>query len=75
MEAVVAGFRGEEVGLGNEFEFTGVVCEEPGDLVLVLGGEDGAGGVKEFAAGLGHFRILGNGAAPGWSGRGRGRRA
>ena len=58
VEAVVAGYGGEEVGLGNEFVFPGVLCEELGDLILVLGGEDGAGGVEELAAGLEHFGIL-----------------
>lgn len=45
--------------LGNEFVFPGVFFEESCDLSLVLGGEDGAGGVEELAAGLEHFRILG----------------
>ena len=59
MEAVVSGLGGEEIFLGDEFVSAGVVFKKAVDLQLVFRGEDGAGGVEEFAAGLEHFWILG----------------
>ena len=44
--------------MGNEFVFAGAFFEEAGDLILVFRGQDGAGGVEEFSAGLEHARIL-----------------
>lgn len=43
--------------MAEEFVFAGVAREKGGYLVLVLGGEDGAGGVEEFSAGFQHLRV------------------
>ncbi len=59
MEAVEAGLGGEEVVLGNEAVLVGAVFEKFAHLVLIFRGEDGAGGVEEFAAGLEHAGVGG----------------
>lgn len=59
MKPVEAGFRGEEVVLGNEAVLVGAVFQEFGDLILIFRGEDGAGGVEKFPAGLEHTWVGG----------------
>jgi len=59
MKAVEAGFGGEEVVLGNKAVLVGAVFEEFGDLILIFRGQDGAGGVEKFSAGLEHAWVSG----------------
>lgn len=59
MKPVEAGFRGEEVVLGNKAVLVGTVFEKFCDLVLVFRRQNGASGVEKFSAGLEHARVGG----------------